>query len=214
MTTAGLAGQLVPDDSLRVRQPDAEELSDYLAAKKFDYGEDVIEQESFLDRLLRSIVELISAAQQALGPVWTYLIWGVLAVITIFAILRVLGADFTSAVYGKRPDSPGVGSIRTAVSGPDFVDELRGAEARGDVRGALRWQYLLLLRALDERGVIKSRPEATNWMYVAEISDAETRDFFSQITAAYERAWYGDRVPEQTTYDLLAAQMGKFTRST
>jgi len=68
---------------------------------------------------------------------------------------------------------------------------LREALQSGDYRMAVRIYYLMLLRALHEKGAIRWRKEKTNTDYLHELSAHPEFGRLSRCTWIYEGAWYG-----------------------
>lgn len=78
------------------------------------------------------------------------------------------------------------------------------AEQEGDVRAALRFRFLELLRKLHLQGWIKLEPGKTNRQYLREAEPFAQLDRCRALTRAYERAWFGRILPETSEYKNLA----------
>jgi len=71
-----------------------------------------------------------------------------------------------------------------------FAEDFRG---RGEWRLALRALYLQLLVLLHERGQIRYERQRTNGEYVLALRGEPAGEPFDQLTAIFDRAWYGNR---------------------
>jgi hypothetical protein len=196
------SGTAAPE-AVVIRHPPQAVVSDFLADSRFDYGEDVRSGESLFARLVREFFSMLARIQDATGPMWEIFVWILLGCIVVFTTLRLLKGDFSGAVYdtGRSGRVAGTVAAGTAI---DYAEQLRAAEQDGDLRGALRWRYLLLLERLDELGMISWRREKTNLMYTNEIKDPGVRSAFREITSWYERSWYGAwTLPEPDYHRLM-----------
>jgi hypothetical protein len=91
--------------------------------------------------------------------------------------------------------------------GTDYHSLALRAEQEGDLRAALRFRFLELLRNLHLKGWIKLEPGKTNRQYLAEARLFVRLDICLALTRAYERAWFGRILPETTEYKTLASDL-------
>ena len=195
-------------DSVVLRQPNQQDLATFLAEDRFDYGTDVRSGQSFFARLVRQFFDGLARVQDVAGPLWDIGVWVVLAAIVGFAIIRLLGADFSGAVYTSRTTTAPMATVTQGTT-VDYAEQLRNAEESGDLRAALRWRYLVFLDRLNEAGLITWRREKTNWMYAGEIQDPGIRSAFREITFWYERSWYGAWTLPESDYERIVRQLGQ-----
>lgn len=82
----------------------------------------------------------------------------------------------------------------------------RKAEQEGDLRAALRYRFLELLRDLHLNNWVKLEPGKTNRQYLNEARLFPHWELCRELTRAYERAWFG-RIPvEAAAYQGLTKQ--------
>lgn len=138
-----------------------------------------------------------SAAGRTYKVLWYVFLVGTLA----WVILNVLNLD-VSAVFGRAPRAAPAYDVDVAESPftDDLADRLADAEARGDLRLATRLGYLLALRRLADRDLIRWLPEKTNTHYLHELPAGPARDAFAALTRQFELAWYGEVVPTAAEY--------------
>lgn len=82
---------------------------------------------------------------------------------------------------------------------------LRNALASGDLRLAVRVHYLMLLKKLNEFGLIIWKKDKTNRDYLSELY--ARNDYYENVrmlTLAYELVWYGERAVSQESYKKLS----------
>jgi hypothetical protein len=89
--------------------------------------------------------------------------------------------------------------------GTDYHSLALRAEQEGDLRAALRFRFLELLRNLHLKGWIKLEPGKTNRQYLREVEPFAQLDRCRALTRAYERAWFGRILPEASEYKTLAS---------
>ena len=82
---------------------------------------------------------------------------------------------------------------------------LRDAIASGDLRLAIRVHYLLLLKKLNEAGLIAWKKDKTNRDYLSELYGRNAcYDDVRLLTLAYELVWYGERDVSQDSFQRLS----------
>ncbi|HEX8059309.1 MAG TPA: DUF4129 domain-containing protein [Cyclobacteriaceae bacterium] len=86
----------------------------------------------------------------------------------------------------------------------DTGDLLRQAMESEDLRMAVRIRYLLLLKKLNEVGLIVWKKDKTNREYLSELYGRD--DFYENVrglTLAYELVWYGERSVSSESFQRL-----------
>jgi hypothetical protein len=127
------------------------------------------------------------------------LLWSALALIVGYIAYRILTGQ-GSFLFGRRDrkgGDPEVGAGQVSEEGlleSDWESRLREALAAGDSRLAIRYSYMHLLQALQERNLIAYRPDKTNTEYYRELAES-LRQPFRSISRQYEYAWYGNILP-------------------
>ncbi len=77
---------------------------------------------------------------------------------------------------------------------------------------ALRIQYLIVLKNLNERKLIVWKKNKTNGSYLSEMIGNIFYDDFATLTYIFEKVWYGDIKITQTDYELLSTPYQLFNR--
>lgn len=137
----------------------------------------------------------------AVGRTSTVLWYAFLVGMLAWVVLRVLGFEI-SGLWARAPRTAPAYDVEVAES--PFTDDLTGrlaeAEARGDYRLAVRLGYLLVLRALADRDLIRWLPDKTNQQYLRELPAGPLRDQLAPLTRQFEVAWYGETLPTAAAY--------------
>ena len=81
-----------------------------------------------------------------------------------------------------------------------------------DYRVAIRIYYILLLKALIERNLIKWAKRKTNTHYLAEMTTHEEFEKFNKAMNMYEWSWYGKNIPNKATFDRFAVFYDEFLK--
>lgn len=118
------------------------------------------------------------------------LILAVLAIVYLVAQLLlnkqgrwIFGRDNTALIH--------IEDAVLSMQPEDFERRIAEAVAQGDHRVAIRYYYLLLLRAMTRRGLIEFDKEKTNSDYRYEIRDAQLAERFGYLSYLYDYIWYG-----------------------
>ena len=126
-------------------------------------------------------------------------LWSALALIVGYIAYRIIAGQ-GSGLFGRRDrkESPPEDTGNISEEGlleSIWEEHLRAALAAGDSRLAIRYSYMHLLQAMQERGLIVYRPDKTNAGYYRELTES-LRQPFRTISRQYEYAWYGNFLPD------------------
>ena len=137
-----------------------------------------------------------------------------IVVFILFAFILYDGSKNTSL-------SQSIKNMKQAdVSGPlENIEELdtegllRQALANGDLRLAVRVHYLLLLKKLNEVGLIAWKKDKTNRDYLSELYGRNScYDDVRSLTLAYEMVWYGERNVSSDSFQRLSGEFESVNR--
>lgn len=132
----------------------------------------------------------------------------------VWVVLRVLKLDLT-ALFGRAPRAAPAYDTETAET--PFTDDLPArlaeAEAVGNYRLAVRLGYLLALRQLADRDLVRWLPDKTNQHYVRELVAGPVRDHFARLTRQFEVAWYGELHPTAADYATVRETRAVLTQT-
>jgi hypothetical protein len=95
----------------------------------------------------------------------------------------------------------------------DIDAEIIAAESSGDLRRAIRLQYLRSLKKLSERGKIDWSSSKTNIDYLSELRGTALEEGFHRITRLFEYAWYGEMEIGEGQYTRVASWFTDFNKT-
>lgn len=140
-----------------------------------------------------------------------YVVYGLFGAAFLFVLLRLLKLDLTGLSRRRTRAVPL--SYETAsenIHAVDFGAALAEAEAAGNYRLAVRLGYLLVLRHLTERDLIRWQPEKTNHDYLRELAGTRWAADFAVLTRQFEYVWYGELPLTPAAYPALRETRQQF----
>lgn len=183
----GLASLVEEMDAMRAPGyaggADRELLESILARPEFSSAHALTWLERWLDRFLRNL-DTPGSPSRGAGMGVGVAALGLLLAFLVISIRRQVVADIRQQLPREARQRPGASTWR---------EQADDAARRGDFRGAIRSLYLDVLERLQRAGVVEADPARTNWELVrsAEQKGAGLHPAFMQLTAGFERAWYG-----------------------
>ncbi len=151
----------------------------------------------------------------AIGPILKAMGWFVLgasALLVIWLIAMRLAQG--RLAVPRRPldrqtlDAALIGGDALATSSDVWVDHAALLAGEQNLRLALRAMYLALLSGLHAAGKIRYRRQQTNWQYVNNFRGSDDqRLLFAQLTGRFDEVWYGEREPDQASFDQVRGQI-------
>ncbi|MBG8555380.1 DUF4129 domain-containing protein [Hymenobacter guriensis] len=191
------------------RPPDTERLRELRGQREFQYV-DVRSEQSGWDLFWRRFWEWLGELLNTRGGrlTWKYGIYALLVGALVFVVLKLLQVDVTRA-FGRAPRT---GLLAYDVANEDletinFDAAIAEAERQENYRVAVRLGYLLALKQLADKGLIRLQPEKTNHDYLYELPEGTLPPAFRELTRQFEFVWYGE-------HDDLTASQYQQTRST
>ena len=136
----------------------------------------------------------------------------ILAAIIIYAIYAIIVNNslfYSSAKKYKTNSTEEMADI----SQDDLDARIHSAISGNDWRKAVRYLYLKSLKVLDQRGLIRYHPEATNYEYVNQLSNHPLASDFRFQTTVYEYVWYGEFELSQDRFQTVHANFLKLHKS-
>ncbi|WP_124979775.1 DUF4129 domain-containing protein [Nonlabens xiamenensis] len=137
----------------------------------------------------------------------TYLFYILIGIGVIYMIVRVLGKETASKLFGHTPKSASRVEIEeTHIEEIDFTDFIAQSEREGNYRSAIRYQYLALLKALSQQGILEWDFQKTNTDYYRELNDPAMRDQFKKVSYLYDHVWYGEFPIDEASYRTAVSE--------
>lgn len=123
----------------------------------------------------------------------------------VYLILKITGGD---ALFARKDKSIRPGSLHWQIE--TMSDRLMESELEGltskaieneDFPLAIRIYYLMTIKALAQRNLLRWQPDKTNRDYLLELRRHPIRPLFGEVTLIYERIWYGDKALKKREFD-------------
>lgn len=194
------------------------DLQPYQEDPKFDYeivAADLGWWDNFktwLGNLILRFFEVLFGGEKATGyfsfflRLLPYILIGFLLFLLIKFFLNV---NSRGLLYSKSNEAVVSLSEEEHIIKHEDIDQLiRDALNEKNYRLAIRYYYLLILRQMSEKELIKWEMQKTNDDYINELKKEELKRRFSHITWLYDYIWYGDFPIDEVKY--LKAE-NKFT---
>lgn len=77
---------------------------------------------------------------------------------------------------------------------------------------AVRLYYLVLLQGLTHKKLVSWQKDKTNNQYIQELGGTPLQDDFRSVTLLFEQVWYGDQVPDQSTFEAMVPEFQAFAQ--
>jgi len=99
---------------------------------------------------------------------------------------------------------------RRAYTVAELLHLAHQAHLTGDMRVAVRYGYIAVLLALNERQVITIRPSATNALILRELQEKDPAQVpsFAAVADTYHRVWFGHKPIPPDAYAQFTTQAG------
>jgi hypothetical protein len=212
-----------PADSGLVRSPQGFEqaqMTKFRASRDFEYDRETAEGLSPWQRFLRWLRSLMpepdlddEGRQEKTNKTWTWVVRIIAALVLVFAITKLLGINIPFNLDFRGKKSVAATPLPEDIHSIDFDQMIAQALGQGDFRLAVRLHYLLVLKQLTDKELIKWRNWKTNEDYtreVAQLGNADLRLGFNQATLVFDYVWYGHFEVDDQNYPSLKALFERF----
>lgn len=210
-TASQAAAMVLPVDTAApgpLRALDAGRLRELRGQREFQYVEPELEEDNnsawsqFWWKLWQWLRELFSGPGYEHGG--RYAVYALFGGAFLYALLRLLRLDLTG-LLGRRARAVPLPyeAAPEDIHGVNFAGALAEAETAGNYRLAVRLGYLLVLRHLTERGLIRWQPDKTNHEYLLELAGTPWAAGFRELTRQFELVWYGELPLPPAAYPAL-----------
>lgn len=210
LLNAGAHAQPLPLDTLGARPVPQSVLDAYRADPDYQYDRPDAEGPSLAALawrwVQRTLLTPLARASQTDAGTWALVALAVAAL--AWAAARVVRADGGGVFERRHSRAPAIGPLMDVdnLGTVDLAPLLAAALARGHLREAVRYRYLLLLQRLDAAGALAWRRDKTNRDYAHEVgqhASATMADAFADVTRSFDYVWYGERPVDKARYARL-----------
>lgn len=213
---SGADGEVRYDQSeVTVRSVDPVRLTDYRQDPDFDYDVAPDPGAPWWVRLWRWFVRTVVAPifGAVPGTVYRWLLYGLLAVVLVYTVMRLLRLDLRGVFTRRSGHQPVLFTMtEDDLERIDLDRRIAEAERRGDLRQAVRWQYLRILQHLAAADLITWAIDKTNHEYLRQLPPGALREAFDDLTVRFEYAWYADQPVQPKDYQGSRADFERFVQ--
>jgi hypothetical protein len=203
----GNTGSLTTDrsDDYRLRHLSDNKLRDWRRDPVFAYANDPAYWTREKNQPITVSKSRSNAFERFLGSdAFRYLIYFLLASVLLYAVIRIM-ADNNVRLFYRSPRKKKTleQTEEVEISELDLEGQLQHFIQVNDHRQATRYLYLIALRSLDQRGLIKWHIQTTNQQYLQQLGGSAYETSFRYLTNAFERVWYGEFPLDGTQFQRL-----------
>lgn len=210
------------NDKIQQKEFNQKQIESYKANDDFIY---IIEKReatwlenlwNWIKRKVKSILSFlfddIAPAVGFLKAILKALPYVIAGLVLYFIIKFFLKVNARNIIGGKKAQSiVKLTEEEELIHEKDLPQLINNAITNGNYRLAVRYYYLLILKKLSEKELIKWQQEKTNEDYIKEVSkNKELNTDFKEVTLLYDYVWYGDFPIDKTVFLQAEKQLKQF----
>lgn len=132
-----------------------------------------------------------------------FTVYLLLTLLFLFVIYRVLKVQGVFDRKNKKIATQEEQHELTDISVSELEERIRQYESDGQLRQAVRYHFLHLLKLLSLKQIIELRSTATNHDYLIQVSRSSLLENFALLTDIYDHVWYGEIEPDHDQYQRI-----------
>jgi hypothetical protein len=130
-----------------------------------------------------------------------FIVYFLVVILIIVIIVRVLSRSQSNAKIDEKAVSfENITEIEERMHELSLDDLLAQALNAGNLRLALRLNFLIIIKLMTQGKIIKWKKDKTNWEYHREIKSRAVADQFREVIINFEGFWYGEHPLSETNY--------------
>lgn len=200
----------------------SEDFQSQYQTRDFDYHRN-LPRRSLGDRIWDAFDELLSKIFKTQDveninkiSIWIFRIIavGIVGLVLYWLIRFLLSKEGTW--FLKRKDDkiqPELRTITENIHEIDFNTLIQRYESENDFRFATRYQYLKLLKLLNDKKFLSWDPDKTNLDYINELKNHPHQAAFARLTHVFDHVWYGDFQIDAETYAKYKTEFNQLIKS-
>ncbi|WP_196894911.1 DUF4129 domain-containing protein [Aureivirga marina] len=205
---------------------DANKLQGYKEKKDFNYEINekdtslyeriinwlTITVENFLHRIFEN--ETAGIILGFIGLFFTYLPY-LFGAIVLYLLLKFLNKKGYISLSFKSKNKKNItfSDDEKIINEADLPSLIEKAVLNQNFRLAIRYQYLFLLKQLQDAEILRWAQQKTNEDYFEEIEKEEIKQYFRKVTDLYDYIWYGNFNITEIEYNKLLVNFEKVTKT-
>lgn len=150
------------------------------------------------------------------GALWN----GLVKIIFALFVVVIVGLLLYSIIQGEnifkkkekipKTTSFDLAEVETNLAASNLDQFISQAENEGNYSLAIRLHYLVIIKELSRKKIIRYKRNKTNHVYVAKVNATSFGEEFRLATSAFERIWFGQNTFTQTDYQQIKPDFQKW----
>lgn len=206
----------IDSSKVELRTIDEKAVDNYSKQKEFIYDDVAPSSMSMWDKFWRWFWRMIGRLLngEVSGGIIKYVLIVLLVIGVVYAVIKIIGLDLKLLTgKSKGVEVPYEESLEN-IHEIDFDAQLEQAIENGNYRLAVRLLYLRTLKHLTDKNLIDWKLEKTNQAYVAELTNENYKDEFTNLTNQFEYIWYGEFFIDKNIFEPINESFQAFNQST
>ncbi len=177
---------------------------EYIYERTIDAGGWFTKFKRWLNELIKSWFDVGSdASANDIAQLLINLFYIFIILAVVYIIVRAVMNGEGRWVFGRSSDKKVIPfeDLEQNIHLVDFDKEIAKHTAAGDLRLAIRYYYLFILKRLTDSGIIEYDVEKTNADYLRELSASTYQDDFGHTSYLYNYIWYGEFPIDATSFE-------------
>lgn len=139
-----------------------------------------------------------------LGSVFKMFLYFALVFGFAFIIFKLIEAKFKSDAEIKNEKAFFIEKLEEKIHFTDLDKLLQVYTQKQDFAMMIRIQYLIIIKELSAKNIIKWEVQKTNGNYLQEVFGTSIFESFKNVTQLYERIWFGEVKLNEAIYNKIA----------
>jgi hypothetical protein len=190
-------------NSIHATLPTAEKIDSYKSNSDFDYETTVVPSESFAERILDWLAQMLNKlfSNEGAAP---YIRYAIIAGLIIFVVLRLMNVKAQSLFFkNRKQQSMLINQEEIELMESDLDEMIRKEISDKNFHLAVRYLYLKLLKTLNTKEYINLQVHKTNFDFQYEMKDNPCIEDFTKLSRVFEFVWYGDFAVEKEIFEKI-----------
>ena len=139
-----------------------------------------------------------------------YIFFGVAILALVFVLWRLIQAQMKLRNPKVKKQIADLEQAVDEIQESDLDRLLRESMASDNYKMAIRVYYLMIIKGLSDKELIKWKKGKTNRTYVREMRKTDYYDRFKYLTREFEKTWFGEKAISQTDFQRLHPDFQSF----
>ncbi len=144
------------------------------------------------------------------SPLLKIVLYAFLTLLIGFVLYQIIVVNNLFIIRRSRRRKNAADGEETALIPGNLEEKINEAVAEGQYRLAIRYYYLITLRFLHHRNMIRLDARSTNYDYMAQMRGQRAATAFADLTRIYEYVWYGQYQPDTLQFERIRSGFKEF----